>query len=89
MILTTYEGVRNGGKEPEFNSLSYHGYATKSTEDVPKQWSVKIFSKERVSDEWLDKIFMSQVGWVYRKEVGLQCANNFVSDQIDLVDDIR
>jgi prenylcysteine oxidase/farnesylcysteine lyase len=68
MVLTTYEGVRNGGKEPEFNSLSYHGYITKGVDGVPDQWSVKIFSKERISDEWLDKMFMGQVGWVYRKE---------------------
>lgn len=69
MILTTYEGVRQGGKEPEFNSLSYHGYITKDKDDAPDQWSVKIFSKERISDEWLDTIFNGQVGWVYRKEV--------------------
>lgn len=69
MILTTYEGVRRGGKEPEFNSLSYHGYITKDKDDAPDQWSVKIFSKERISDEWLDTIFNGQVGWVYRKEV--------------------
>jgi len=68
MILTTYEGVRQGGKEPEFNSLSYHGYITKDKDDAPDQWSVKIFSKERISDEWLDTIFNGQVGWVYRKE---------------------
>lgn len=69
MVLTTYEGVRNGGKEPEFNSLSYHGYITKDVPGTPDQRVVKIFSKERVSDEWLDKIFPGQVGWVYRKEV--------------------
>jgi prenylcysteine oxidase/farnesylcysteine lyase len=68
MVLTTYEGVRKGGKEPEFNSLSYHGSIMKDKDDTPDQWSVKIFSKERVSDEWLDKIFDGQVGWVYRKE---------------------
>jgi len=68
MILTTYEGVRKGGKEPEFNSISYHGYATNRTDGVPDQWSVKIFSKKRISDEWLDKMFMGKVGWVHRKE---------------------
>jgi len=84
MILTTYEGVRKGGKEPEFNSLSYHGHATKGTDGVPDQWSVKIFSKERISDEWLDKVFMGQVGWVYRKEVGPLYDNVFVADQVIL-----
>lgn len=68
MVLTTYEGVRNGGKVPEFNSLSYHGYITKDVPGTPDQRVVKIFSKERVSDEWLAKIFKDEVGWVYRKE---------------------
>lgn len=65
MILTTHNGVRNGdGKEPEFNSLSYHGLIREG------EWSVKIFSKERISDEWLDKVFGNgTVGWVLRKEV--------------------
>lgn len=71
MTLTTYEGARKGGKEPEFNSLSYHGFITKDVPGVPDQHAVKIFSKERITDEWLDKLFMGQVGWVYRKEVGL------------------
>nr|GAT47321.1 prenylcysteine lyase [Mycena chlorophos] len=62
MLLTTHEGARNGGKEPEFNSLSYHGKISDS------EWVVKIFSKQRVSDEWLSKMFDGQVGWVYRKE---------------------
>jgi prenylcysteine oxidase / farnesylcysteine lyase len=77
MVLTTYNGVREGGKEPEFNSLSYHGYVTKGVDGVPDEWSVKIFSKERISDEWLDKIFMGKVGWVHRKEVGSSCHNMF------------
>lgn len=85
MILTTYEGVRNGGKEPEFNSLSYHGYITQGTNNVPDQWAAKIFSKERISDEWLDKIFMGQVGWVYRKEVGPPYDNMFLWLMIFLV----
>lgn len=63
MMLTTYEGVRQGGKEPEFNSISYHGMVREG------EWIVKIFSKERVSDDWLQGIFPGEVGWVYRKEV--------------------
>jgi hypothetical protein len=63
MMLTTYEGVRDGGTEPEFNSMSYLGVVREG------EWAVKIFSKERVSDEWLEKMFMGQIGWVYRKEV--------------------
>ncbi|KAG5646044.1 hypothetical protein DXG03_004467 [Asterophora parasitica] len=62
MTLTTYEGVRKGRKEPEFSSLSYHGLIRDG------EWAVKIFSRERLSDEWLNKVFLDQVGWVYRKE---------------------
>ncbi|EGO02796.1 hypothetical protein SERLA73DRAFT_165743 [Serpula lacrymans var. lacrymans S7.3] len=77
-VLTTYEGVRKGGKEPEFNSLSYHGVINRTRaaegegeeaveEEEVKEYVVKIFSKETVSDEWLERIF-GHVGWVYRKE---------------------
>ncbi|KAF9270773.1 hypothetical protein L218DRAFT_889560 [Marasmius fiardii PR-910] len=62
MLLTTYQGARQGGKAPEFNSLSYH---EKIKED---EWTVKIFSEEKVSDEWLNNVFNNSVGWVYRKE---------------------
>jgi len=65
VILTTYEGVRKGGKEPEFNSISYHGLLREG------EWIVKIFSQQRISDEWLQNVFNGQVGWVYRKEVYL------------------
>ncbi|KAL0066558.1 hypothetical protein AAF712_006361 [Marasmius tenuissimus] len=61
-LLTTYQGAREGGKVPEFNSLSYHGKLSDN------EWSVKIFSEERISDQWLNKTFNDQVGWVYRKE---------------------
>ncbi|KAG6891088.1 hypothetical protein C0995_014178 [Termitomyces sp. Mi166 len=62
MMLTTYEGVRNGKKEPEFNSLSYLSLVREG------EWAVKIFSKERISDEFLSRVFSGQVGWVFRKE---------------------
>jgi prenylcysteine oxidase/farnesylcysteine lyase len=65
MMLTTYEGASNGGEEPEFNSLSYHGLVRDG------EWAVKIFSQKRISDEWLDMMFPGKVGWVYRKEVSL------------------
>ena len=68
MILTTGQGFRNGGKAPEFNSLTYHGLVRDG------EWAVKIFSKQRISDEWLDKVFAGKVGWVFRKEVGLLLA---------------
>ncbi|KAG5339896.1 hypothetical protein C0989_003043 [Termitomyces sp. Mn162] len=62
MTLTTYEGVRNNKTEPEFNSLSYHGLVREG------EWAVKIFSKDRMSDEFLNHVFLGQIGWVYRKE---------------------
>jgi prenylcysteine oxidase / farnesylcysteine lyase len=62
-ILTTYEGVRRGGKEPDFFSLSYHGLVRDG------EWAVRILSKEPISEEWLAKVFSGRVGWVYRKEV--------------------
>ena len=63
MMLTTSENVRNNGKTPEFNSLTYHGLVRDG------EWIAKIFSKERVSDEWLANVLNGQVGWVFRKEV--------------------
>ncbi|KAF5355736.1 hypothetical protein D9756_004026 [Leucocoprinus leucothites] len=62
MMLTTYENVRKEGKAPEFNSLSYHGLIQEG------EWAVKIFSRQRISDEWLAEVFNDQVGWVFRKE---------------------
>jgi len=59
MMLTTSKNIH---KTPEFNSLSYHGLIRDN------EWAVKIFSKERISDEWLAKVFNDKVGWVYRKE---------------------
>ncbi|KAH7883946.1 FAD/NAD(P)-binding domain-containing protein [Phlebopus sp. FC_14] len=76
MVLTTYEGVREGGVKPEFNSLSYHGRVQKyerceeqsDDEDAEApEWIVKIFSDERITDEWLENVF-GNVGWVLRKE---------------------
>ena len=69
MILTTYAGVRKGGKGPEFNSLSYHGLVREG------EWAVKIFSAQPISDEWLQKVFFGQVGWVHRKEVSSTCSS--------------
>ncbi|PAV22226.1 FAD NAD(P)-binding domain-containing [Pyrrhoderma noxium] len=63
-ILTTYEGVRHGGHEPEFNSLTYHGKIASDQDE----FVVKIFSKEALSDEWLDNVFSNKVTWVLRKE---------------------
>jgi len=66
MVMTTWEGVREGGKEPEFNSLSYLG-AT-GAENGDTEWAVKIFSAKRIEDEWLENMFQGKVGWVHRKE---------------------
>ncbi|KAG0699722.1 FAD/NAD(P)-binding domain-containing protein [Suillus ampliporus] len=70
-ILSTYEGARAGGVEPEFNSISYHGKVRRVEGDAgdaitDSEWAVKIFSQERVSDEWLETVF-GNVSWVYRK----------------------
>lgn len=64
-------GVRKGGKGPEFNSLNYLTKLKKSGADGSEkdEWAVKIFSMAPVSDEWLNDIFLGQVGWVLRKEV--------------------
>lgn len=69
-ILTTYEGVRKGGKEPEFNSLTYHGLTAPGRDE----WVVKIFSMQEISDDWLARVFDGQVGWVHRKEVSCMFA---------------
>lgn len=61
-LLTTSANVRAGGKAPEFNSISYHGKISDA------EWVVKIFSKEKISDEWLSHMFLDKVGWVLRKE---------------------
>lgn len=62
-ILTT----SSGPVIPEFNSLSYHEKIERSGH--PAERIVKIFSKARVEDEWMDKVFgVGKVGWVHRKE---------------------
>lgn len=80
-VLTTWERVRARGARmpaPEFNSLTYHGpvlHANGSARSGAEEQVVKIFSTERVPDEWLAHVF-GEVGWVYRKEVsalGLRC----------------
>ena len=63
VVLTSRANSRKGGKEPEFNSLSYHG----STREG--EYAVKIFSMQHLSDEWLNGVFPGAVGWVHRKEV--------------------
>jgi len=73
MVLTSFDGARQGGNAPEFNSLTYHGPATfakNETHDKQQtnEWVVKIFSMERISDEWLSGMFQNEVGWVLRKE---------------------
>jgi hypothetical protein len=64
----------------EFNSLTYHGIVTTRevhrpgrTVDWIPEYVVKIFSKEPVSDVWLERMFgwtgePGGVGWVRRKE---------------------
>ncbi|KZT06641.1 FAD/NAD(P)-binding domain-containing protein [Laetiporus sulphureus 93-53] len=72
-LLTTANAVREGtGAEPEFNSLTYHG-KVRAADGEPwageagEEWVVKIFSKKRLTDDWLENMF-GKVGWVLRKE---------------------
>ncbi|KAF9524062.1 Prenylcysteine lyase-domain-containing protein [Crepidotus variabilis] len=65
VLLTAREGVDLGNPntpKPEFTSITYHGLVQEN------EWSVKIFSDDRLSDEWLDNMFQGQVTWVHRKE---------------------
>ena len=79
-VLTTWESVRSGeGAAPEFNSLTYHGLlkyqngtvANTSTDGQP-EWSVKIFSDQKLEDRWLRRAF-GKIGWVHKKEVRPCC----------------
>jgi hypothetical protein len=68
-ILTTWEGARNGGTPPDFNSISYHE-GEYWNEDGEREWYVKVFSMEEKSDEWLESVFgKERMGWVLRKQV--------------------
>lgn len=78
MVLTSNEKGRYGGKEPEFNSLSYHGKLTKkegaeAKGEEKEEYVVKIFSKTEVQDGWLKNVF-GEVGWVHRR---LVCAYSY------------
>jgi hypothetical protein len=68
VMLTTKERP-NSSERVEFSSLSYHGPIREG------EWAVKIFSNQRLSDEWLDNMFQGQVKWVTRKEVSCQWTN--------------
>ena len=68
MILTSAEASRQGAPGPDFNSLNYLQKVSANREE----WVVKIFSKKRVEDDWLEKVFgKGKVGWVLRHEVSL------------------
>jgi prenylcysteine oxidase / farnesylcysteine lyase len=82
-ILTSLNGLRHGGKAPEFNALEYLRqvkFANNETHDGrgTSEWVVKIFSMERISDEWLAAMFQNEVGWVHRKVV---CSCNRASNR--------
>ncbi|KAF8588432.1 FAD/NAD(P)-binding domain-containing protein [Ramaria rubella] len=65
-VLTTHDGFVNGGPEPEFTSLTYHGKVT-GHNGRPSEYIVKIFSLKTLSDTWIRGAF-GKVGWIYRKE---------------------
>lgn len=72
-VATTWDAVRHGEPttpKPEFNSLNYLDQIKNVEEHGIDEWTVKIFSQDRISDEWLANVFgEGKVGWVYRKEV--------------------
>lgn len=62
-VLTTAAS----GIQPEFNSIRYQASIQKNG---TTEYVVKIFSRTRVSDNLLDKLFgRKSIGWIYRKEV--------------------
>lgn len=62
-VLTTSSGTT----EPEFNSLTYHERIQRPGQ--APEYIVKIFSKARLDDKWLERVFgAGTVGWVFRKE---------------------
>jgi prenylcysteine oxidase/farnesylcysteine lyase len=65
LILTTNEGAREGGKAPDFYSMSYRGTYDRGN---GTEYAVRIFSRKKIDDAWLDKAFGKEnIGWVYRK----------------------
>lgn len=75
-IMTSYSGVRQGGStEPDFVALAFHGQLKNMNQDEgpflgdhSEEYVVKIFSLQRLSEEWLESMF-GDMGWVLRKEV--------------------
>ena len=74
--MTSYNGVRQGGiAEPDFVALAFHGQLKNMKQDEgpflgdhSEEYVVKLFSLQRLSEEWLEGMF-GEVGWVLRKEV--------------------
>lgn len=78
-IFTSAEGRRHGGPDPDFNSMGYLQQVSPDREE----WVVKIFSKKRIEDDWLEGIFgKGKVGWVLRHEVGV---SNLLLPMVDKV----
>jgi hypothetical protein len=67
--ILTSSNARKGGKQPEFHSLIYRGLLEREGKEPERV--VKIFSKERITDELLGNLFPGPLGWVHRQEVGL------------------
>ncbi|KZT67749.1 FAD/NAD(P)-binding domain-containing protein [Daedalea quercina L-15889] len=72
-IMTSHNGVRQGSSpEPDFVALAFHGQLRGADGDTfqgidGEEHVVKIFSRQRLSDEWLEGMF-GKVGWLLRKE---------------------
>jgi prenylcysteine oxidase/farnesylcysteine lyase len=68
MILTSAQARRQGAPEPDFNSMNY----LQKTSADREEWVVKVFSKKRIEDTWLEKVFgKGKIGWVLRHEVSV------------------
>lgn len=75
-IMTSHNRMHLGsGAEPDFIALAFHGQLKNMNQDEGlfkgdhgEEYVVKIFSLQKLSEEWLEGMF-GEVGWVLRKEV--------------------
>ncbi|KAH9926192.1 uncharacterized protein B0H18DRAFT_1006933 [Fomitopsis serialis] len=72
-IMTSYNGVRQHvSPDPDFVAMAFHGQLKNADGELyqgvhGEEHVVKIFSRQRLSDEWLEGMF-GKVGWLLRKE---------------------
>lgn len=72
-IMTSYNGVRQHvSPDPDFVAMAFHGQLKNADGELyqgvyGEEHIVKIFSRQRLADEWLEDMF-GNVGWLMRKE---------------------